>query len=536
MNKCLKKECPNGYAFEGEFPHRLDDHGSFSYSANSEYSGITHDATAFVGCHSRKCCACFGPKGGRGHYCANRCEKKNGGIVLRGRIQVWYWIRTRTPERKWKRCMEFKMKTPAGKFVTYHIDRRTGVAQKGTCSKQFDALLNEGTILVNDKESLNNLPPVPGMISFRKDNDKLYVNKEDGWDEIGSEEATKNLTAKIFQRDFRVRKLMKNLNTSLRTLFNKNSQQDSQTKRLKTSINTTFKRFSDKNSRQDALVQSLVANLSLSLRFLNNTNSQQDFKAQRLETRFGEKHSEQDARVQNLERNITLTWKSMEDKLKKIEEKMSVILRASCKDILARNKFTASGVYWIQPAANKQLQVYCDMKTHRGGWTLVYNYGFTNYTDFKSSENAVTPRPNWPENSANTPISTTPPLSESLHSLGAVDWKLWKNIGREIMIKSNINDWIVCKPHGHYGGSMVIRKEGSIRCRNIESVATACRNRAPDNILWRSEGPALCASSLRYYFFDGDTHNSWPTHDPCGRTRLNQKQGVSNPGGQIYIR
>ena len=33
------------------------------------------------------------------------------------------------------------------------------------------------------------------------------------------------------------------------------------------------------------------------------------------------------------------------------------------------------------------------------------------------------------------------------------------------MIKSNINDWIVCQPNG---GSMVTIKHGSISCQNIK--------------------------------------------------------------------
>jgi hypothetical protein len=41
--------------------------------------------------------------------------------------------------------------------------------------------------LVKNKESFNNLPPVPGMLSYREDNEKLYVNKGNEWDEIGSE-------------------------------------------------------------------------------------------------------------------------------------------------------------------------------------------------------------------------------------------------------------------------------------------------------------------------------------------------------------
>ena len=202
----------------------------------------------------------------------------------------------------------------------------------------------------------------------------------------------------------------------------------------------------------------------------------------------------------------------------------------SCKDILTRKTIAVSGIYWIKLASNKLFQVYCDMEAHGGGWTLVYSYTFTNYNSFTSGSNAVTPRPNWLASKAHVPILTIPPLSESLH--GAVDWNLWKDIGKEFMVKFNINDWTVCQPNG---GSIVTKKEGSLSCQNIKNVAKACSNVAPNRIYWHYYGPSLYASSV-YYYFDGNTHGHWPTHDPCGKNFQNHKKGVGNPGGQIYLR
>ena len=37
---------------------------------------------------------------------------------------------------------------------------------------------------MKDQESFDKLPPVPGVLSFREDNDKLYVNGRNGWEAV----------------------------------------------------------------------------------------------------------------------------------------------------------------------------------------------------------------------------------------------------------------------------------------------------------------------------------------------------------------
>ena len=171
------------------------------------------------------------------------------------------------------------------------------------------------------------------------------------------------------------------------------------------------------------------------------------------------------------------------------------------------------------------------METHGGGWTLVYSYTFTNYSSFGSVNNAVTPRPNWQANYATVNTSTTPPLNES--TLGAVIWKYWKNIGQEFMVKSNINDWIVCQPGQN--GSIAEKKDGGLSCKNIKNLTAACV-REPDRIKWWGPGPTIYGEKA-YYYFDGSEERGFPTHDPCGEDNpSNHKKGVNNPGGQIYLR
>ena len=93
---------------------------------------------------------------------------------------------------------------------------------------------------------------------------------------------------------------------------------------------------------------------------------------------------------------------------------------SSCQALRSQPLWSPSGVYWIDPDGGSQdnaFKVYCDMETDGGGWTLVWSYTSTNYLNFKSHLNAVTPEPNWQILNAShqieSRISTTPRLSET---------------------------------------------------------------------------------------------------------------------------
>ena len=166
----------------------------------------------------------------------------------------------------------------------------------------------------------------------------------------------------------------------------------------------------------------------------------------------------------------------------------------------------------------------------------MWSYTFADYDHFTAGTNAVSPRPNWQSLSfdVNVPISTTPPLNE--YDYNAFEFSLWKQFGTDVLIKSNINNWLVCSPDV---GSFVDWQYGAINCKIARRISEAsCEDGSPPTHF--DKGVSSCGPLLRrngaYYYFDSCSGINFPTHDPCGENNDNGLKNVKNPHGNIFLR
>eukprot|EP00795_Rhopilema_esculentum_P017236 gene17236-8793_t len=221
----------------------------------------------------------------------------------------------------------------------------------------------------------------------------------------------------------------------------------------------------------------------------------------------------------------------------------------SCKDLRRQSEgLLNSGRYWLSPKDDGLPFVgYCDMDTEHGGWTLAYSYTFTNFQKFRGSDNTITPVPSWSKTTKprdhSITVSTKAP--QELHDYGAIDYSYWQFLGKEMLIKSNINDWLICKSKTNATIFEPVDKRQRyvyypVNCRNIKDVTVKCDQNAPDTLVWTEFGLSLIVFKRRFLrgtFYSWDTERTgWPVHDPCASTRQKHNKVVSQPFGAIFIR
>ena len=133
-------------------------------------------------------------------------------------------------------------------------------------------------------------------------------------------------------------------------------------------------------------------------------------------------------------------------------------------------------------------------------------------------------------NTTNVQGSKTIPKDPQTH--GAMEFDLWVLIGSSFLVRSNINNEIMCTP---VTGSIVNATAGSVSCSIVADIVQKenCTD-VPGYYDFTQYGPFLKKYYFMYYW-NANKDVNWPTHDPCARNGANQKLGVSNPGGQLYV-
>ena len=123
-------------------------------------------------------------------------------------------------------------------------------------------------------------------------------------------------------------------------------------------------------------------------------------------------------------------------------------------------------------------------------------------------------------------------MPSSKSEYGALDFNLWKLIGREWLHESNINNQIQCSPDV---GSLVDWRSGAVTCKIVAALKPGyCDNVIPTELKITKCGPSLLATSI-VYILEASRH-CHPHHDPCGLRIHPNLTNIPHPRGWVYLR
>lgn len=136
-----------------------------------------------------------------------------------------------------------------------------------------------------------------------------------------------------------------------------------------------------------------------------------------------------------------------------------------------------------------------------------------------------------------SPLSTTLPLNPS--TPGAMNFSLWKILGKEMLLKSDLINWYVCQDGS---GSILKWNHGSISCRVARTLVDKCNNTAPSHFegdnrygIKLSDGPGG-----NYYYkvavmaWNGNVGGR--ILDSCANSGKNFVKELNDPRGAWFVR
>ncbi|CAB4020555.1 Hypothetical predicted protein, partial [Paramuricea clavata] len=118
--------------------------------------------------------------------------------------------------------MEYEKMNSSGQLETWHI-KETGRRKKGPCSITGEVKMNDGVVVVSSNRSMNNLPKIEGLLSYRSDQEKLFLRGKSQWNALKSNQQVDHSQSMIQTILGNLTRLAKDVRSELTSLKKENT-------------------------------------------------------------------------------------------------------------------------------------------------------------------------------------------------------------------------------------------------------------------------------------------------------------------------